>query len=238
MPIFERSRKQDEWTEQEREFETPYYQFSPKSAMMFWSHGGPWGNDVYFEDAVLHNICLRDIVKRGGVKLLIDYLSTIGPIDGDLKTSVERFVKRWEDVPLGNYDIQVLPIDKSFYLGDVYVSGFNKIRSHIQCVDDWKLKDCAETIFGYKLFVGGLSMSYPKFDSFDYWNDDRMYQNYIIRTRPVTEAEMYSFHKAPMYMDCNAVTERIPEDLLPMVYYRGDGNYMLVAARHGELIWG
>lgn len=69
-----------------------------------------------------------------------------------------------------------------------------------------------------------------EFDS-SVWGDDRTYQNYIIRDHPIGNVEMIRFHDLPSGSNAIRVYEHIPTSMLPMVYYSGDGNYMLVATK-------
>ena len=75
---------------------------------------------------------------------------------------------------------------------------------------------------------GEFYENYPIFDSYDL-GDDRTYQNYIFRKNEITKQDMEIafavYHKG----DFCIVHERIPENMLPILYYRGEGNYMLLA---------
>lgn len=70
--------------------------------------------------------------------------------------------------------------------------------------------------------------SYPVFDSYDL-GDDRIYQNYIFRPAPITEANMKDAFCTFHGFNFSMVHENISEENLPILYYRGDGKYMLLA---------
>lgn len=80
-----------------------------------------------------------------------------------------------------------------------------------------------------KVHVGKLWAPYPCFDSSDYAYENRTYQNYVLRSRPITESDMKKLSDLPSHFDECRISEDIPSDMLPLVYYRGDGNTMIVA---------
>ena len=80
-----------------------------------------------------------------------------------------------------------------------------------------------------RVHVGELWMSYPCFDSSDYLYENRTYQNYILRERPITFEDMERLRKLPSGMNAQRLSPSVPEDMLPMVYYVGDGDTMIVA---------
>ena len=80
-----------------------------------------------------------------------------------------------------------------------------------------------------RVHVGELWMSYPCFDSSDYLYENRTYQNYILRERPITFEDMERLRKLPSGMNAQRLSPSVPEDMLPMVYYVGDGDTMMVA---------
>jgi hypothetical protein len=80
-----------------------------------------------------------------------------------------------------------------------------------------------------RVHVGELWMSYPCFDSSDFLYENRTYQNYILRERPITFEDMERLRNLPSGMNAQRLSPSVPEDMLPMVYYVGDGDTMMVA---------
>ena len=76
--------------------------------------------------------------------------------------------------------------------------------------------------------IGHFYESYPVFDSYDL-ADDRTYQNYIFCATPITENDMKDAFKNFHGFNFSMVHENMPEENLPILYYRGDGKYMLLA---------
>ena len=80
-----------------------------------------------------------------------------------------------------------------------------------------------------RVHVGEMWKPYPCFDAEDYANENRTYRNYIFRTQPITQDDMKCLSDLPYKSDDCRVSEEVPLDMRPMVYYVGDGEIMLVA---------
>ena len=87
------------------------------------------------------------------------------------------------------------------------------------------------TLSPASVHVGEASIAYPCFDSSDFMYEDRSYQNYILRNHPITRTDMRELAESIVSQRTCMVSEDTPENLLPMVYYRGEGELMLVATR-------
>lgn len=78
-----------------------------------------------------------------------------------------------------------------------------------------------------RLHIGVLYEDYPCFDSEDSLNEDREYQNYILRGNPITEKDMENvLENCKPEMDFCYVNANTPENLAPMIYYKGEGTKM------------
>ena len=88
--------------------------------------------------------------------------------------------------------------------------------------------DVCEPEMSCDVHVGEIWMPYPCFDSDDYMNESRSYQNFIFRRSPITQDEMRKFSKLPSKGNACKLDENVPAEMLPMVYYYGDGDTMLV----------
>lgn len=79
--------------------------------------------------------------------------------------------------------------------------------------------------------VGEMWMPYPCFDWEDSINENRTYQNYVIRQRPITQEDMRRLSELPSHSNEQRIWDDVPEDMLPLVFYCGDGQKMLVAQK-------
>ena len=82
-----------------------------------------------------------------------------------------------------------------------------------------------------EVHVGEMWMPYPCFDSSDSMYEDRTYQNYIFRFEPITQDDMRKLSDLPSKGDECRISDEVPEDVLPILYYVGDGMRMLLMER-------
>lgn len=70
---------------------------------------------------------------------------------------------------------------------------------------------------------------YPCFDSEDYANEDRDFNNYFFSAKPFTKQQIERLSKLPGRCNAKMVNDTMPEWAVPAVYYRGEGDTMIVA---------
>ena len=192
----------------------------------------------HMDDIVQYNVHYRDYLHEHGNEALMELMLSEAPTLKDSPDDVEYLRCRLKDKlkTVATYDIQCYNINDTFEVLGKKVHGLEQLQECSEAFvgeyrskpDVWHPSEARPTIDG--LHVGQMYMSYPKFDSSD-WGDDRTYQNYIIRDHPISNSEMIRLHALPSGSNAIRVHEHIPESMLPMVYYEGDGNYMLVATK-------
>lgn len=194
-----------------------------------------YGWDKYnLQDIVQYNICYRDHLRAHGYDALVNRLLEEAPSLKAEQASLDCLAKWWQRVqPLADYDIQCYNIqDRITILGHEF-NGLKEIQQRCSMIGMEILCELSYwTVDGEQEFpgihVGGFHDSYPVFDSYDL-GDDRTYQNYLFRTAPITKKEMEEVYKTPHSANSCMVHERIPAHRLPLLYYSGDGKYMLLA---------
>lgn len=70
---------------------------------------------------------------------------------------------------------------------------------------------------------------YPCFDSEDYASEDRDFSNYFFSTEPFTKQHIERLANLPGRCNAQMVDETMPEWAAPAVYYRGEGDKIIVA---------
>lgn len=190
-------------------------------------------------EIVQYNICYRNHLRNFGVEDLIVRLIKEAP---QLKEEevLLHYLREWaSEEKLADYDIQCYNIkDKVTILGHTF-NGLKDIQEHVEFygLNEYRSLHywAPAEVKPYKdVHVGHLFENYPIFDSSDLC-DDRTYQNYIFRTAPITEEDMIeAFHTFHGFNFC-MVHENIPEERLPILYYRGDGKYMLLATANNNI---
>ena len=131
--------------------------------------------------------------------------------------------------------VQRLPIDEDVeILGHVF-HGLQDIKAHVEMAlyrDYSRGKaDIREPKLKCDVHVGEMWMPYPCFDFEDSVNENRSYSNYIFRNRPLTQDDMRRLSELPSASTECRITDDVPQDMLPLLYYFGEGNEMLLKAK-------
>lgn len=127
---------------------------------------------------------------------------------------------------------EVSKVAKVEFLGHIF-NGLDDIKKSVESYcriggDSWST-DPKSPIEG--IHVVCVYEPYPCFDSEDYANEDRDYSNYFFSTKPFTKQQITLLSKLPGRCNAQLVCEELPEWTLPAVYYRGDGDKMIVATQ-------
>lgn len=199
----------------------------------------PGGLPIYIDDIVFYNIRFRDCLREKGLDGVVTMLRDEAPAIALEKEAVDRLKEKWShrmDEHIADYDIQCLPKKQWFKIKDCWFEGLDDVDDQSEIYGNprhtyskWTTRE------GYKrnpagLHIGNIWESYPKFDSSDD-ADGRCYENYVFSMQPLTEAMMERYCKE-VSANFNAcmVHEYIPQDLLPILYYNGDSDYILLAS--------
>lgn len=185
-------------------------------------------------EIVQYNICYRDHLREFGIKSLTDRLIEEAAELKNDKAVLNYLYEWWErEKHIATYDIQCYNIkDAITVLGHTF-HGIEDVIAHrgiigkefysgFECFAPEKINEYSD------IHIGEIYQNYPIFDSYDLC-DDRTYQNYIFRRNPITEADMQEVFKTSCRSNFCMVHENIPEERLPILYYSGDGKYMLLA---------
>ena len=200
----------------------------------------PGGLSVYLDDIVFYNIRFRDCLREKGLDGVIKMLIAEAPAI-ELETKALDYLKeKWTDRMkeyIADYDIQCLPKDSLILIDDYLFNGLDEIDAHSEMSGNpthryskWYSRE------GYMhnpagLHVGNIWVSYPKFDSFDDC-DNRSYNNYFISKEPLTEEKMDEYcNRIDTLGNACMVHEYIPEELLPVLYWDGDSDNVLLATK-------
>ena len=187
-----------------------------------------------FEHMMLYNVVLRDAMRSLGVKNVLDQIRELVPDDEKMRRWCDAFVKEYPDGSIGDLDIQVYSIEEDVeILGHIF-HGLDDIKAYVEMTlyENDRSKESARHGSPEKcgdVHVGEVRMSYPCFDSSDYDCENRSYQNYIVRKEAISVDELWKVKNLPTSGNFKMIDEQMPIDVLPMVYYQGDGGCMLVA---------
>lgn len=174
-------------------------------------------NEYALYDLVFHNIPIRDRLREIGMRNLLDELLALHPSD-KLRELFDKFERRESDTHLAEFDIQLFSVEDNVTI----LGGVVDLKSLIGGQKHNKN-------YGKPIYSAKAAYRYPCFDAEDYATEDRYYQYYILRDKPISLDEIADFKKRTERLD-----EKTQPDLLPMAYYVGEGAYMLVATRKAQ----
>ena len=196
------------------------------------------GLSVYIDKIVLYNIRFRDCLRAEGIDGVIRMLIDEVPIIANDIEAIDSLKWTWTErmkEHIADYDIQCLPKDGWILIENFLFGGLDEIEEQVEMSGNprhifkrWYTRE------GYEpnpagLHIGNIWESYPMFDSSDA-SDGRSYNNYVFSKKPLTEDMMEQYCKE-ISSDFNAcmVHEHIPKSLLPILYYDGDSDNVLLA---------
>lgn len=186
-------------------------------------------------EIVQYNTCYRNHLRRYGVEDLIMRLIEEAPKLKEEKVLLHRLREWVNEEKLANYDIQCYNIkDKVTILGHTF-NGLKDIVNHVEMsgcegYDGLHCWSKSEPNVYDDVHIGKIYDSYPIFDSSDL-SDNRTYQNYIFSHEPITQEDMNSVYNRTSHASnfCMVNEDIKDEVILPILYYEGDGKYMLLA---------
>jgi len=187
-----------------------------------------------FDNMMLHNVVLRDAMRSFGVKKVVDHIREFAPDNKSLRERFDFFIERHPDGCIGNLDIQVYSIIEDVDILGRTFHGLDDIMAYreMSLCERYMSKTRASSVTPKRrcnIHVGEVWESYPCFDSSDYATETRSYQNYLIRSKSITNDDMQKVKNLPTVGCLEKINEKMPVDVLPLVYYYGDGGFMLVA---------
>ena len=190
---------------------------------------------IHICDIVEYNVMYRDCLRENGIDGLIEQMCTEAPSFRNEEEAIKELKKWYSKLDrIAGYDIQCYGIEDTFDVLGKTFHGLQEIRSRVEMfarggyneLHTFSQEKNADSPDG--LHIGLLYRDYPKFDSYDE-ADDRTYDNYIIRRERITELEMRKLAKIPSLDNAKRMHEWIPADMLPILYYGGSEDYILLA---------
>lgn len=187
-------------------------------------------NKRYYDlmDMMLYNIPIRDVIREKGIDYVADKLLGIAPSERGLTAKMDEIVRKFREIKLADFDIQMLPVSAPLHFFGQSIT----YRDLMRCceitrrIGSWTSMRERENEC---LHVVNLYVPYPCFDSYDYANETRNYENFFISNQPFTEEDCIEMEKLPHAYNYRYVVEDIPSKYLPIVYRDGDNRYMFVA---------
>lgn len=188
-------------------------------------------------EIIMNNICYRDYLRNYGMEMLLRRLVEDAPELAQDRQLIDS-LRQWYDKEgkgLAGYDIQCYNIKDTIIVLAHTFHGLEDVIAHrtaygrIDC-SDISISDSTPEKNLAGLYVSEFYAVYPVFDSYDI-GDDRTYQNYVFTNEPVDDTRLKEISEIRHSYNYSMVHEHIPEHLLPILYYSGDGDYMILAKK-------
>ena len=198
---------------------------------------------VYIEEIVFYNVRFRDCLREKGVEGVIKMLIEEAPIIALDFKGINHLKKVWHErlkEYIADYDIQCLSKNGQICIEGYRFDGLEDIEAQAEMSGNprhtfskwYARKEYKHNPIG--LHIGNIWESYPVFDSYDS-ADDRSYNNYMISHQPFSEDLMEQYCKQiKVHSNACMVHEDIPPSLLPIIYYNGDSDWVLLASKKGR----
>ena len=193
--------------------------------------------DYRLQEIIMYNVCYRDYLREYGIEVLIRRMLSDAPELSDERNLFENLMVWYgmEGKDLANYDIQCYNIKETFSVLGYEFKGLDDVKKHRSMYGKFGceriyLEECSSPNEVPGLCISELYASYPIFDSYDI-GDDRTYQNYIFTSNPLSNDQIDKLSNMRRRTNYCLVHDYIPEDILPILYYQGDGDYMILASK-------
>ena len=194
----------------------------------------------YLPEIVLYNIEQRDMLRAMGMHAYIEYLKVKCPRLAVDTMAIDALLRLWEQIKhIANYDIQCYHIrDKFTVLGHTFhelkdLECHCSVKGKLSYGDFHVWRDKCQSLGN--IHIGKLFQSHMILNSDD-WGDYQAYQNYIFRPHPITDEDMTTAKSIATNLHFCMISEAIHEHLLPILYYRGDSDYMLLATKKDKIL--
>lgn len=189
------------------------------------------------QEIIIYNICYRDYLREYGIEILIRRIISDVPELSEEQNLIEELLEWYdrEGKDLSEYNIQCYNIKDTFKVLGYEFNGLDDVIQHRSMYGKIgygkiHLDECSSPNSKPGLCISELYASYPIFDSYDI-GDNRTYQNYIFSSKPLCNEEVDKLSNLRRRTNYCLVHEYISEDLLPILYYQGDGDYMILASK-------
>lgn len=208
---------------------------SLKDAVQYFKKKG-YNMEYRLPDIIMYNVCYRDYLRNYGMEMLLKRLVKDVPElakDEKLLHSLQKWYDK-EGKNLSEYDIQCYNIkDTITVLGHEFhgLEDVKAYRNACGCNGYSRIyfRECTPEKIIPDLYVCEFYEPYPTFDACDRAYENRTFQNYLFTSEPINEDKLKRILDMGYGSNYRMVREGIPGEMLPLLYYEGEGNYMLFA---------
>ena len=190
---------------------------------------------------VRYNLQYRNLVRARGIGHTWLHLIKEAPALLDIDDIFNYLEMDFKRNPLGDHDIYYHPVDCVMFVSGMVFSGLDDLKMSVgitgPATSPASPRDLRRETPRHRMdqrHVAELSCDIPCFDSYDYASDDRRFQNYFVSPEEFTSSQLELICSLPAKFNACKITETIPAAALPAIYYKGEGNVLLIADRRAK----
>jgi len=174
-------------------------------------------NKYALDEIILYNIPLRDRLREIGIVAFVNELKEIYN-NRQFADIIDNWLTKRADMEVADYDIQAYLIDQTFMVAGHIFDGLQDLKHQVG-------NDLGD------VYIQEECELYPCFDSSDYKYEDRYYQYYFFRPCPKIEDGKLEIPRSGSLDH----SESLPMQQLPLVYYQGEGQHLLVITKRNKI---
>lgn len=193
------------------------------------------GYSVRVSRVLLGNAVILEAMRRYGVSAVVGRIKEMPETGQAVSSQLDDFLRAHPDGSIGNPKISFYgPGDDFEILGHTF-HGVSDLKDHVELslYDGSRLMaPCASAVQPRKtcdVHVGVVWKRYPCFDFYDSVNENRHFNNFIVRRRPITSDDLVRVMRSDCSDNEDRITPYVSDDLVPMVYY--DDEHSVKVAR-------
>lgn len=190
----------------------------------------------HMSELIKYNICYRDYLREYGMEILLRLMVSHAP---ELARDFELLQRLWdwydkEGRNLSEYDIQCYNINDTITVLGHKFNGLEDVKAHRNACGRYDyskiyFSECTPKKNIPDVYVCEFYQAYPTFDESDRACENRTFQNYMFTSESIDEDKLKRIFDMGYGSNCRMVREGVPAEMLPLLYYEGEGNYMLLA---------
>lgn len=187
---------------------------------------------------VRHNLRYRDLARTRGIEHTWQQLVKEAPALCDIDNMFNYLEMDFKRCPIGDHNIFYHPVDCLMFVSGVVFTGLDDLKMSVDITGPATSPASPGNLSREtprrriaQRHVAELSCDIPCFDSYDYASDDRRFQNYFVSPEEFTPSQLELICSLPAKFNACKITETIPAAALPAIYYKGEGNVLLIADR-------
>lgn len=183
------------------------------------------GYSVRVDRVLLGNEAILEAMRHYGVSAVVGRIKEMPETGQAVSSQLDDFLLAHPDGSIGNPQISFYGPDSDFEILGHTFHGVRDLEDHVELSlhdGGGLLAPCASVVQPRKtcdVHVGVVWKRYPCFDFYDSVNENRYFNNFIVRRRAIVEDDLVRVLRSDRGYNEDRITPYVSDDLVPMVYY-------------------